>query len=129
MTIVNDSKSTSFASTISLLKSYDNIYWCQEVFQKKVISSFYQRNIIIKLKLLFLEKEKFFVNQLKDKIKYLEFKNLNDAFKNVLKINNQNKFIHKIVIFSPCAASFDSFKNFEDRGLYFNSLIKKYFYG
>ena len=27
-------------------------------------------------------------------------------------------------MFSPAAASFDAFKNFEERGLYFNKLIK-----
>jgi UDP-N-acetylmuramoylalanine--D-glutamate ligase len=30
------------------------------------------------------------------------------------------------ILFSPSAASFDSFKNFEDRGYYFNKLVKKY---
>ena len=29
------------------------------------------------------------------------------------------------IIFSPAAASFDQFNNFEDRGKYFNYLIKK----
>ena len=31
----------------------------------------------------------------------------------------------KTILFSPAAASFDQFKNFEDRGNYFNTLIKK----
>ena len=31
-----------------------------------------------------------------------------------------------IIFFSPAGASFDSFKNFEDRGNYFNQLVKKY---
>ena len=30
------------------------------------------------------------------------------------------------ILLSPAAASFDDFKNFEDRGFYFNKLIKKY---
>ena len=34
--------------------------------------------------------------------------------------------MHKTILFSPSAASFDSFKNFEDRGFYFNKLIKKF---
>ena len=38
----------------------------------------------------------------------------------------KEKLINQTILFSPCAASFDSFKNFEDRGLYFNKLIKKY---
>ena len=33
---------------------------------------------------------------------------------------------NKTILFSPCAASFDSFKNFEDRGFYFNKLVKNY---
>ena len=36
---------------------------------------------------------------------------------------NKNKHYH--ILFSPSAASFDKFKNFEDRGNYFNYLIKK----
>ena len=37
---------------------------------------------------------------------------------------------NKTILFSPAAASFDQFKNFEHRGNYFNSLIKKInFYG
>ena len=36
---------------------------------------------------------------------------------------NKNKHFH--ILFSPAAASFDKFKNFEDRGNYFNYLIKK----
>ena len=33
-----------------------------------------------------------------------------------------------IIFFSPAGASFDSFKNFEDRGNYFNKIIKKLIY-
>ena len=32
----------------------------------------------------------------------------------------------KYILFSPSGASFDSFKNFEERGTYFNKLIKVY---
>ena len=44
-------------------------------------------------------------------------------WKNIDKSKNQT------ILFSPCAASFDSFKNFEDRGLYFNKLTKNYLNG
>ena len=37
----------------------------------------------------------------------------------------KEKFIKKTILFSPSAASFDNFKNFEDRGFYFNKLVKK----
>ena len=32
----------------------------------------------------------------------------------------------KTILLSPAAASFDSFRNFEDRGSYFNKIIKDY---
>ena len=32
----------------------------------------------------------------------------------------------KTILFSPAAASFDQFENFEERGKYFNQLLKKY---
>ena len=41
-----------------------------------------------------------------------------------LKIEKNSKF--NTILFSPSAASFDDFKNFEDRGKYFNFLLKKY---
>ena len=41
-------------------------------------------------------------------------------------IIKNKKLINQTILFSPCAASFDSFKNFEDRGFYFNKLVKKY---
>ena len=39
---------------------------------------------------------------------------------------NIQKSKKNIIFFSPAGASFDSFKNFEDRGNYFNQLVKKY---
>ena len=35
-------------------------------------------------------------------------------------------FVLIMFLFSPSAASFDNFKNFEKRGEYFNKLIKRY---
>ena len=69
----------------------------------------------------------FFNRQLKNKIKVENFKNLQTAFKRVYFLTSKEKTIDKTILFSPSAASFDSFKNFEDRGLYFNKLVKNYF--
>ena len=41
-------------------------------------------------------------------------------------LQKKKNFIKKTILFSPSAASFDNFKNFEDRGFYFNKLVKKY---
>jgi UDP-N-acetylmuramoylalanine--D-glutamate ligase len=42
-----------------------------------------------------------------------------------LKLKKQ-KINKNTIFFSPAGASFDSFKNFEDRGKYFDQLIKKF---
>ena len=53
------------------------------------------------------------------------FKDLPSLIKKILlDIKNDNNTRHKTIIFSPAAASFDSFKNFEDRGSRFNELIR-----
>ena len=57
------------------------------------------------------------------------YENLNDALKDVFQLIRKEKLINYTILFSPCAASFDSFKNFEDRGLYFNQQIKRYLNG
>ena len=41
-------------------------------------------------------------------------------------ISKNKKLKKNTIFFSPAGASFDSFKNFEDRGNYFNQLIKKF---
>ena len=61
------------------------------------------------------------------KIKYHNFDNLKEALKKVIVIIKKQNRTQRTILFSPCAASFDKFKNFEERGLYFNNLIKKYF--
>ena len=71
----------------------------------------------------------FFKKELDGKIEYRTFKNLENALQKILKIVNNEKIVNQTILFSPSAASFDRFKNFEDRGSYFNQLIKKYFYG
>ena len=128
MTIINDSKSTSFSSSIGLLKANDNIYWLVGGIYKKGdkfnLSKKYFRNIKA---FIYGKNRKFFNQNFKGKIHYQNFNNLKDALKAILKIIKNEKSLNKTILFSPSAASFDTFKNFEDRGLYFNNLIKKYY--
>ena len=53
-------------------------------------------------------------------------KNLKETLKFIFSEINFQQSKRKIIFFSPAGASFDSFKNFEDRGYYFNHIIKKY---
>ena len=130
LTIINDSKSTSFSSSISILKSKVKIYWLLGGIHKKNdifdLPKRYFKNIEA---FIYGGNKNFFVKKLKGKIRFNEFNNIENALKNAIKIIIEIKSFKQIILFSPCAASFDSFKNFEDRGAYFNKLIKKYFNG
>ena len=125
--IINDSKSTSFSSSIGVLKVNPNIYWLLGGIHKKGDKFNLSKQYFNEIKaFIYGKNQKFFIKELKGKIKYENFKNLGDALKKVLRIVKKQKLIDQTILFSPCAASFDSFKNFEDRGSYFNKMIKKY---
>ena len=127
LTVINDSKSTSFSSSIGLLKTNQNIYWILGGINKKGdklnLSKKYFSNIKA---FIYGKNKKPFINQLRGKIAYQNFDNLKIALKEIFAIIKKEKFINKTILFSPCAASFDSFKNFEDRGLFFNNLIRRH---
>ena len=123
--IMNDSKSTSFSSSLNILKSFKNIHWILGGLAKKGdklnLSDKFQKNI----KYYIYGRDRYlFIKQLNYKNNIYNFKNLNDALKKTI-INCLNQKNLQNIIFSPAAASFDQFKNFEDRGIYFNKLVKK----
>jgi len=127
LTIINDSKSTSFSSSIGVLKVNPNIYWLLGGIYKKGdkfnLSKKYFNNITA---FIYGKNKKFFNQKLKGKIKYENFKNIKDGLKKIFMMIKNKKSSNQTILFSPSAASFDSFKNFEDRGYYFNKLVKKY---
>tara|TARA_A100000164_G_C21897007_1_gene768482 strand:- start:285 stop:1586 length:1302 start_codon:yes stop_codon:yes gene_type:complete len=128
--IINDSKSTSFSSSIGILKANSNIHWLLGGFHKKGDKLNLQKKYYKKIKAYVYGKNlEFFNKKLKGKIYYENFKNLESALKKIFIWIKKNKFTCQTILFSPSAASFDSFKNFEDRGNYFNKLVNKYLDG
>ena len=126
--IINDSKATSFSSSEKLLKSLKNIYWIMGGLPKKGDKFLLKKNDCKNIKLyIFGQNQNFFINQLKNKMEFQSFLNLKTLMAKIfLDIKNENNFIKKTILFSPASASFDSFRNFEERGKHFNKLIKKY---
>jgi UDP-N-acetylmuramoylalanine--D-glutamate ligase len=127
VSIVNDSKSTSYSSSIEMLKKPEKIYWLLGGIPKKGdkfnLSKIYYKNIEC---YIFGKNYKKFSFDLKNRIIFKKFFNLEKAVKAIFNQINLDNFSKKTVLFSPAAASFDSFKNFEDRGAYFDKLVKKY---
>ena len=123
--IINDSKSTSFSSSTNLLKSYRNIYWVLGGMIKLGDKFKLEKKYFPNIKSYIYGKDKLiFSNILNSKIKSKIFLNLEKALL-ALKSDIQKDNNKKTIIFSPAAASFDQFKNFEHRGRYFNLLTKK----
>ena len=124
--IINDSKSTSFSSSINLLESYKNIYWLVGGRFKKgdnfVLNKKYYKNIYA---YIFGKRKKFFVKNLINKIKYKTFDNIKRALVEIIIDAKKNNLSPVNIIFSPSAASFDQFSNFEERGKNFNYLVRK----
>ena len=127
LTIINDSKSTSFASSESILKNFNDIYWILGGIPKKGDKFKLSKKECKNFKVFSFGKyHKQFSKILKNKIKIKELKNLKETLKKVFFEIKKKKIKKNIIFFSPAGASFDSFKNFEDRGNYFNQLIKKF---
>ena len=126
LTIINDSKATSFSSSVSILKSLSNVYWIIGGLKKKGDKFLLSKNDCKYFKAYIFGKDKnFFINELKHVIKFESFISLKLLVKKIFLDTNKIKE-HKTILFSPAAASFDNFKNFEERGKYFNNLIKKF---
>jgi len=124
--IINDSKSTNFSSSINLLESYKNIYWLVGGRFKKgdnfVLNKKYYKNIYA---YIFGKRKKFFVKNLINKIKYKTFDNIKRALVEIIIDAKKSNSSPVNIIFSPSAASFDQFSNFEERGKNFNYLVRK----
>ena len=127
ITFINDSKATSFAAAEIALRSIKNIYWILGGLPKKndKVKLFKFKKNIIKCYLIG-KNTNFFKKQIKGRIDFSITKNLKNSIIQILKDIKLQKHTNKFILLSPGAASFDQFKNFENRGEEFKRLCKKY---
>lgn len=120
---INDSKATSMNAVMSALKSFDkNIILIMGGRNKNIDFSPLNDIINERVKKLILTGEA--AESLNDMItsdKKIIIKNFTDAFNYASSLAISGD----IVLLSPGCASFDSFKNYEERGKYFKSLVYK----
>ena len=126
-TFINDSKATTFQATKFALKNTENIFWIVGGLPKKNDRFNFnglQKNIIKSY--IIGKSTDFFVNQVNNQIKYEVVNNIKNSIKKILKDTSTLEKKNVTVLFSPAAASFDQFKNFEKRGEKFKLLSKFY---
>tara|TARA_B100001057_G_scaffold482246_1_gene557302 strand:+ start:522 stop:1799 length:1278 start_codon:yes stop_codon:yes gene_type:complete len=127
LTIINDSKSTSYSSSAEILKEKKNIYWLVGGIPKRGDKFDLPKNYYKKIKgYVFGRNKKKFLSDLKKKIRLKKFLDLKKAWIELSQDVKNDNSKNKTILFSPAAASFDNFNNFEDRGKYFNKLVKEY---
>ena len=121
---VNDSKATSFNSSLQSLMSFKKIYWILGGLPKDH-DKFDLKNLSNKIVKAYIvgKKVDFFVKKIKANILYKKSYNIKKAVNDILidiKKNEDTKFT---ILLSPAAASYDQFSNFEARGNYFKGII------
>lgn len=121
----NDSKATNISSALSSLSTFNNIIWFAGGRFKE--NSFDELEPIlgnIKKAYLFGESKDLFADFLNDKIEYEVCQDLEEAFLKAAKSfshHDQNLTF----LLAPACASYDQFKNFEERGRLFARLVRE----
>ena len=121
----NDSKSTNVESSKVALESLDNIFWIVGGRKKPGGLKGIDKSLGNVLKAFIFGECKNDYNQYLSN--YLDteiFESLDKALEKAISIALEKKFSVNILL-SPASASFDQFKNFEQRGLYFKEIVKK----
>tara|TARA_B100000029_G_scaffold270934_1_gene266093 strand:+ start:827 stop:2128 length:1302 start_codon:yes stop_codon:yes gene_type:complete len=124
---INDSKATSFQASKFALGSNKNIFWIVGGMPKlgdKLKLGKLKNNISNSY--IIGNYMKNFKRQLNGKVDFKLSRTLNNAIISIFK-DTKNITDKKItILLSPASASYDQFKNFEERGNQFKKLIKNY---
>ena len=96
------------------LPKYKDIFYLKNV-KKRIIKAY-----------IIGTKTNFFKKKIKNSVKYQISKNIKNAIANISNDLKSTNNLKKTILLSPAAASFDQFKNFESRGLYFKNLVRKH---
>jgi UDP-N-acetylmuramoylalanine--D-glutamate ligase len=125
---VNDSKSTTVQSLLSAIKSYENkiIYLLVGGLDKNLDFSVLKDLKIFKEKRLLIFPYGSASEKIKNQLNLNEsYTNMEEAFNSATKKLKENRDPNKqyVVLLSPACASFDQFKNYKERGEFFNKLV------
>ncbi len=124
---INDSKATSFQASKYALQGNKNIFWIVgglpkigdkfnfKSLKKNVLKSFIIGNHI-----------NFFKKKLKNKINYKVTKTIRNTLKIIFQDIKRTQSQNLTILLSPASASYDQYKNFSERGLEYEKIVKFY---
>ncbi len=118
---VNDSKATNAESTENALKSYENIFWILGGKAKdggiSSLKPYFKK--ITKAYLIGEASDEFAAVLQENSVQFEKCVNLQNAFAAAFLDAKKSSLKERNVLLSPACASFDQWKNFEERGDYF----------
>ncbi len=127
VTFINDSKATTLEAAKFALNNSKNIYWIVGGLPKygDKISLITNKKDIVRCYIIG-KNLKFFKKQFKNIIKFSISRTLRKSILQIFKDTKSFKEKKATILLSPGAASFDQFKNFENRGNTFKKLCRFY---
>lgn len=124
---INDSKATNADSTINALRAFDNIFWILGGKPKDggidTLTPYF--NKVIKAYLIGEASDQFAEFLQKNNVNFEKCNDLKNAFSKSLSDAKNNSLSQKNILLSPACASFDQWKNFEERGDFFCKLAQE----
>ncbi len=118
---INDSKATNAESTENALKSYENIFWILGGKPKEggisSLQPYFKK--ITKAYLIGEASDQFAEVLQKNNVEFVKCVDLKNAFNQAFLGAKKSSLKEKNILLSPACASFDQWKNFEERGDYF----------
>ncbi|MFM2199995.1 MAG: UDP-N-acetylmuramoylalanine--D-glutamate ligase, partial [Pseudomonadota bacterium] len=122
---INDSKATNAESSEHALKAFDNIFWILGGKPKdggiKSLKPYFSK--IIKAYLIGEASDEFAEFLEQNQVNYEKCFDLKTAFSKSLNDAKNYSLNQNNILLSPACASFDQWKNFEERGEYFCNLV------
>ena len=122
---INDSKATNSESCSNALKTYNNIFWIVGGKAKESgisdLKPFF--NKITKAYLIGESSAEFAKILQENSVNFEKCENIQNAFKKSVNDAKNSSLTEKNILLSPACASFDQWKNFEQRGDYFCKLF------
>ncbi len=118
---INDSKATNAESSEKALQAYDHVFWILGGLAKEgginILKPYFSK--VIKAYLIGKASEDFAKVLQENGVKFEKCDNLENAFKKSFFDAKNAGLKERNILLSPACASFDQWKNFEERGDYF----------